>query len=91
MVVEVGSEPGIVMRGRGSEWDRDLGRVRLGYDMVRIRVRWRAHGRYLRLWEISHLNVLETLSRVHIRNSIGEFLSVRLIWKNLSVPSLRTP
>jgi hypothetical protein len=46
-VVEmVESEPGLVGRGRVSEWDRDLGRVRLGYDMVRIRVRWRERGRY---------------------------------------------
>jgi hypothetical protein len=40
--VEVESEPELVGLGRESEWDADLGRVRLGYeeyDMVRIRVR----------------------------------------------------
>jgi hypothetical protein len=52
MVAEVGSEPGVVGRfGRGPGWDIDLGRVRLGYDMVRIRVRCENR----RLGEISHL------------------------------------
>jgi hypothetical protein len=73
VVVEVESEPGLVRLpvGRGSEWDRDwdLGRVRLGNDMVRIRVRYEStNERDMETVgdEISHLNLLERLSRVHI-------------------------
>ncbi len=62
MVAEVGSEPGVGSFGRGPGWDIDLGRVRLGYDMVRIRVRRenRRLGDYLTY-------SLEWRSRVHIQ------------------------
>ena len=51
------SEPMLVVGlGRGSEWDKDLGRVRLGYDMVRIRVRYEGDEEMLRrCGRLSHL------------------------------------
>lgn len=51
------SEPMLVVGlGRGSEWDKDLGRVRLGYDMVRIRVRYEEDEEMLRrCGRLSHL------------------------------------